>query len=417
MKRYMKEIEVIDLFEYQARKEDSKFDPNNKQPILEPLKIAGLFAGIGGVELGLQKNGHKTKLLCEIDSGAIAVLKERFKNIPLIEDVKWIETLDADINTVTGGFPCQDLSQAGRGEGIIRGKESSLVGEIFRILTRSRIDNIILENVPFMLSLDSGMAMNVLTSSFEELGYAWAYRVVDSMAFGVPQRRRRVIFFASRKYDPRDVLFADEVGSPSIDKNAVGEKACGFYFTEGFTGLGWAVDAVPPIKGGSSIGIPSPPAICLPNGVVGTPDIKDAERMQGFPADWSEPASTVQKDSLRWQLVGNAVTVDVFDWMGARLRKPESRGRDVWGWQLKPNSKWPGCGWNVGAGRYGGKMSLYPMSVVREPLADWLDYPLKPLSARATAGFLERTKRSSLRFPDGFIDLLERHLEGLSTAD
>lgn len=69
--------------------------------------------------------------------------------------------------------------------------------------------------------------------------------------------------------------------------------AFGFYWTEGTRGLGAAVDAVPTLKGGSTIGIPSPPGILLPGGRVVTPRIEDAERLQGFEAGWTEPAEAV----------------------------------------------------------------------------------------------------------------------------
>ena len=265
--------------------------------------------------------------------------------------------------------------------------------------------------MPFMLSLDSGSAMNTLSASFENLGYKWAYRLVDSICFGVPQRRQRVIFVASKSLDPRQVLFSDTVEINQLEKNSVGELACGFYWTEGLRGLGWAVDAVPPIKGGSSLGIPSPPAICLPSGLVGTPDIRDAERMQGFPEDWTKPSTAVQRDSMRWKLIGNAVTVDLFAWIGARLRAPDPYGSTICGRSLKPGGKWPSAGWNTGEGRFGTEYSRYPTIIEREPLDTWLNHPLKPLSNRATLGFLSRAKKSSLNFPKNFISYLEAHQE------
>ena len=88
--------------------------------------------------------------------------------------------------------------------------------------------------------------------------------VVDARAFGLPQRRKRVLLLASRTRRPAPVLFADDAGEPPFAARA--GVACGFYWTEGIRGLGWAVDAVPTLKGGSTIGIPSPPAIWLPDG-------------------------------------------------------------------------------------------------------------------------------------------------------
>jgi len=374
-----------------------------------PLSVVGLFAGIGGVEVGLQSAGHNTEVLCEIDEGAIAVLKSKFPYVKLHDDVRTLKSLPKNVDLISGGFPCQDLSQAGKGAGILDGKQSSLVGEIFRLVSDYKVPYVLIENVSFMLKLDAGRAMSVLTEAFEKLGYMWAYRVVNSLAFGVPQRRQRVIFLASLETDPREVLFADEAEEPFFDPNQIGKYACGFYWTEGIRGLGWAVDAIPTLKGGSTIGIPSPPAIILPNGFVGTPNIRDAERMQGFPEDWTEPSSSVAKDSHRWKLVGNAVTTGIFEWVGKRLRVPDHRGALVEGIPMRKRGGWAGSGWNVGQGRFETNLSTFPMHIQRPVLEDWLNYEMKPLSLRAISGFLSRTERSGLRFPIGFIDALILH--------
>jgi len=380
----------------------------------KPLAVAGLFAGIGGVELGLRKAGHESQVLCEIEPTAQAVLRRRFDGVPLHDDVTTLRSLPKGVELLTGGFPCQDLSQAGKTAGILDGKRSSLVGEVFRLVKKHDVPNVLLENVPFMLKLDSGQAMHVLADAFEKLGYSWAYRVVNSQAFGVPQRRERVIFLASKEIDPREVLLGEEVQEPTPPADPLGKLACGFYWTEGIRGLGWAVDAVPTLKGGSTIGIPSPPAIVLPNGEVVTPDIRDAERMQGFPAGWTAPAATVAKDSCRWKLVGNAVTVDLFHWVGKRLRAPLPAGALLDGRRIKANAGWPSAGWNCGEGRFGTELSTFPCIRSREPLVDWLRHPGKPLSLRATNGFLERTTRSSLRFPPRFLELIRQHQRRVS---
>ncbi|MFM8818863.1 MAG: DNA cytosine methyltransferase, partial [Phycisphaerales bacterium] len=260
------------------------------------MRVVGLFAGVGGVELGLRRAGHETELMCEIDEGARAVLQKRFSGIAVHDDVTTLKRLPGKIDLLTGGFPCQDLSQAGKTAGILDGSRSGLVTEVFRLVKSSQVPWVLLENVPFMLKLDQGRAMEVLADAFESLGYNWAYRVVNSLAFGVPQRRERVMFLASLDGDPRDVLFADEVAEPTALADPVGKLACGFYWTEGLRGLGWATDAVPTNKAGSTIGIPSPPAILFPDGRLGTPDIRDAERMQGFPSGWTSPANKVVRD-------------------------------------------------------------------------------------------------------------------------
>lgn len=375
-----------------------------------PLKVAGLFAGIGGIELGLSRAGHESNLLCEFERGACAVLEARFPNTRLHGDIRTLPSLPKDTELVAAGFPCQDLSQAGKAVGI-EGARSGLVGEVFRLLESRRVPWVLLENVPFMLQLARGRAMEVIVAEMERLGYRWAYRVVNSRAFGLPQRRERVLFLASREEDPREVLFADEEAVPEDPAHPLKRLACGFYWTEGIRGLGWAVDAVPTLKGGSTVGIPSSPAIVLPDGRVVTPNICDAERMQGFEPRWTEPATNAIKEGHRWKLVGNAVTVDVAEWVGKRLRSPSASGCEITNYPLAQFSSWPRAAYNVDRqGRRGVEISAFPELRQCAHLHQWLQFEPKLLSAKATAGFLSRTEVSSLRFPKGFIEILREHL-------
>ena len=282
------------------------------------LSVAGLFAGLGGIELGLSQAGHESSLLCELEPGAHRVLQAHFKGTKLARDVRDLKSV-GDVDLVTAGFPCQDLSQAGRTAGI-RGKNSGLVGQVFRLLdARKRSPRwLMLENVSFMLQLDRGRGMRYLVDELEDRGFLWAYRVVDTQAFGLPQRRQRVILLASRTEDPRRVLFADDV--EPVRREFDRRLWCGFYWTEGLRGLGWAVDSVPTLKGGSTIGIPSPPAIWNPqDGSITTPEIRDAERFQGFDPDWTLPALEIEgvRRGHRWKLVGNAVSVPVARWVAS----------------------------------------------------------------------------------------------------
>ncbi len=380
-----------------------------------PLRVAGLFAGVGGFELGLARAGHRTGLLCEIEPGAREVLAHHFPDLYVHDDVCTLKSLPRSVDLVVAGFPCQDLSQAGKTVGI-EGSRSGLVGEVFRLLRKQSVPWVVLENVPFMLQLSQGRAMEVIVAAIEDLGYKWAYRVVDSRAFGVPQRRERVVFVATRDGDPREVLFADQVDEDVMQPDAVGRQACGFYWTEGVRGLGWAVDAVPTLKGGSGLGIPSPPAIVMKDGRIITPDIRDAERMQGFEEGWTEVATQVTRAGHRWKLVGNAVTVDMAAWLGERLRAPSPSGREVVGAPLRRTGAWPRAAWNVGDGPYAASISSYPMAIQRPALDEWLRYPGAPLSEKATRGFLSRTTTASLRFPPRFIDTVKKHLAEMSAA-
>jgi DNA (cytosine-5)-methyltransferase 1 len=378
------------------------------------MKVAGLFAGIGGLETGLEYAGHETAMLCEIWEPARAVLKKRKPGVPCERDVCSLKSLPADVELLTAGFPCQDLSQAGLTAGI-HGSRSGLVGEVFRLIDQQHVPWVILENVSFMLQLHGGRAMATLVEAFESRGYRWAYRVVNSLSF-VPQRRERVLFVATKnEIDPATILFVDEV-EPRLPDTNLSERAHGFYWTEGLRGLGWAIDAVPTLKGGSTIGIPSPPAIILPSGEVITPAIRDAERLQGFRADWTEPAEVVAKSSFRWNLVGNAITVPVAAWLGGRLNNPAPYDikRDGELWQAR---RWPRAARFDGRCRFAVEINSYPHWVPRHPLAEFLVFPGKLLSVRAANGFLSRAARAKLRFPDGFLERLAEHSSRLQTGE
>ncbi|UDY34529.1 DNA cytosine methyltransferase [Dermatobacter hominis] len=375
----------------------------------ERFSVAGLFAGIGGIERGLGLHGGEAELLCEYWDPAHRVLEARFSGVPLVEDVRDLRSLPK-VDLVSAGFPCTDLSQAGRMDGI-NGRASGLVGEVFRLIRRPRAPMLMLENVRNMLVLDGGAAMHYLVDELEALGYRWAYRLVDSRFTGVPQRRQRVIFLASRTIDPRAVLFADDEGEPGPEWFA--DNTSGFYWTEGLRGLGWARDAVPTLKGGSTIGIPSQPAIWNPSAPLGQrivlPVVEEAEQMQGFPARWTEPADEGPgRKGPRWKLTGNAVTVGVSAWVGRRLRNPGDPILD--GQPLRSGDRWPTAAFGAKGKAWAVDVSLWP---TREPythLHEIVDLEsAQPLSARATAGFLSRTERGSLRFVDGFIDDVAEH--------
>lgn len=371
-------------------------------------RMVGLFAGIGGLELGLGAHGWHTDLLCEIDPGARAVLGSHFPDVRQHADVRTLRALPVGTELVAAGFPCQDLSQAGRTAGIT-GDRSGLVDEVFRLIARRRGPRwLVIENVPFMLQLGRGAAMRHITAALEALGYSWAYRVVDARAFGLPQRRRRVIMLASRTEDPREVLFGSDAGIPdAVDPGTV---PCGFYWTEGVRGLGWAVNAVPTLKGGSTIGIASPPAVVTPAGEVLTPGITDAERLQGFAAGWTAPAiGTVGvRPGHRWKLVGNAVSVRMAEWIGARLADPTPYDASADA-VLASGQAWPTAAWGRGGEVRRVATSAWPVAEPYEDVANFLT-EANLLSARATSGFLRRARSGSLRFVPGFLETVEAHL-------
>lgn len=372
------------------------------------MRVAGLFAGIGGFELGLHRAGHSTELVCDVLPASKAVLRARFPEAEYRDDIARLRSLPASVDLVCAGFPCQDLSQAGRTAGL-EGERSGLIGEVFRLLSRRKVPTLVVENVPFMLQLNGGSAIRAICAEFERRGYRWAYRVVDSWGFGLAQRRERVYLVASRVLDPASVLLSDEapVARPKTDLASVPH---GFYWTEGLGGLGWAVDAVPTLKNGSTIGIASPPAALMPDGRILKIGIRAGEHLQGFEPDWTLPAQQVAPAAARWGLVGSAVSVPVAEWVGRRLATPGE-------YRIDRDRPFPSAGKAPRAARFDGRrwhavdIGVDPLGVRPPSLAEALrlDEPLL-LSAKATAGFLGRTRRARLRFEPGFIAAVERHL-------
>lgn len=372
------------------------------------MRVAGLFAGIGGIELGLEQAGHTTSLLCEIDPRAQAVLQHRFPKVRVEPDVRAIDRLPRNIDLLTAGFPCQDLSQAGKTRGIF-GRRSGLIRSVFKLISDSEPPWVLIENVPFLLRLDGGRGIAYVTRSLERLGYRWAYRIVDTRAFGLPHRRERVFLLASRSGDPAGCLLAQN--RPLTDSESGGSVAHGFYWTEGTRGLGWAVDAVPTIKGGSAVGIPSPPAIWFPDGRLATPDIRDAERLQGFPINWTRPAEKAGRPSFRWTLVGNAVSVPAARWIGRRLRVQPASSLEMPIVGLPRSAPWPRAGFGgPGIQRFAVEVGPSPVRRISRHLHEFLKFDPIPLSRRAAEGFHRRLQRSSLSRSAEFEDALAAYV-------
>ena len=196
-----------------------------------------LFAGVGGFDLALERAGVKVVAAVEIDKHARGILSQRFTDSKLFEDVRKVtgDELRAagfisDGGIITGGFPCQDLSVAGKRAGFT-GKRSSLFYEIARIADETQAEWLVLENVPGLLTSQRGADMGAVIGTLADLGYVGSWRVLDAQHFGVPQRRRRVFIVARRAGDPTscaEILFEPTSlrGNPASSR-ASGQETTG----------------------------------------------------------------------------------------------------------------------------------------------------------------------------------------------
>lgn len=177
------------------------------------LRHASFFSGVGGLDLGFERAGIETVSVCEIDPYASSVLAERFPSAPNLGSITEVEADDIPQAEIwSGGFPCQDLSIAGKRRGF-EGKRSSLAFTFLNLVEQRRPRWIVLENVPGLFSSNSGLDFLRLLSEMGEIGYSVAWRTFDARFFGVAQRRRRVFIVASLEPDlAGEVLFECEGG-------------------------------------------------------------------------------------------------------------------------------------------------------------------------------------------------------------
>ena len=182
------------------------------------LTGVSLFAGVGGFDLAMQRQGVKVVASVEIDKKCNEVLAKHFPNAKQFNDVTEVKGEDLinagftpSTGIITGGFPCQDLSVAGKRAGLA-GARSGLFWEIARIVEETQTEYFILENVPGLLSSNKGDDFGVVLGAMADLGYSVGWRVLDAQHFGVPQRRKRVFIIGRRSTSDglAEVLFKSE---------------------------------------------------------------------------------------------------------------------------------------------------------------------------------------------------------------
>ena len=165
------------------------------------MRHASFFSGVGGLDLGFEISGIETVSVSEIDPYANAVLAERFPDAPNLGSITEVEANDIpEADIWSGGFPCQDLSVAGKRAGFA-GKRSSLAFTFLDLVEQRRPRWLVLENVPGLFSSNKGADFGRLLNEMEQLGYGVSWRTLDARYFGVAQRRRRVFLVASLESD------------------------------------------------------------------------------------------------------------------------------------------------------------------------------------------------------------------------
>ena len=214
------------------------------------LKVASLFCGCGGTDVGLlggfdflgdnyAKNPMEIVYANDIEESACRIFEENFGVIPDRRDIRTVPASEIpEIDVLTGGFPCQSFSIVAQNPKRLGYKDERgmLFFEMCRILREKHPKCFIAENVKGLLSANKGEAFPLIISEFEKSGYQVTHKLINAAAFGVPQKRERVIIVGIRndlgfKYEfPDDVLAEDEYAVlGSVVENRVDEK---YFFSE-----------------------------------------------------------------------------------------------------------------------------------------------------------------------------------------
>ena len=161
-----------------------------------PFRHLDLFSGIGGFALAARRTGFETIQFCEIDGFCQAVLQKNFPGVLIHDDITTFDArpFDGTVDLITGGFPCQDISAAGKGAGLIEGKRSSLWFELLRVIVEVRPAVCLIENVPALRTRGADRVLQDLA----EAGYTAEAFVVGADDVGASHRRKRVWIVAYR---------------------------------------------------------------------------------------------------------------------------------------------------------------------------------------------------------------------------
>lgn len=278
------------------------------------MKFGSLFTGVGGFDLGFERAGMECAWQVEFDKACQSVLKKHWSETELFDDVRTVGKHNLEqVDVICGGFPCQDVSIAGKRAGLA-GERSGLWSEFARIIDELEPKWVVIENVPGLLSSNRGRDFATVIRWLAERGYGVAWRILDSQYFGVAQRRRRVFIVGSfGNGSASEILFEREGVRWNTEKGRkTGEDvAATFTVRSGKEGGGkgyLGLDDGAMTLGGQRqyLALQSAVRRLTPT---------ECERLQGFPDGWTDG----QADSHRYKQMGNAVTVNVAEWIGKRI--------------------------------------------------------------------------------------------------
>lgn len=287
-----------------------------------PMRFGTLCSGIEGAAVAFSPLGWELAFSSEIDEFCCAVLATRYPGVPNYGDIEQATSLPA-VDAIVSGTPCQSFSVNGKRAGMDdpRGRLALRFAEILR---REHPKWIIWENVPGVLSSNGGRDFGAFLGTLVQLGYGFAYRVLDAHFFGVPQRRRRL--FVVGRYGSASHAAAVLFERPSCRCHVaapreVRERRDGVQPVAKETLYGWTGDETPKFgveccptlrayQGGEGVGV-------IGESIFRRLTIEEWELLQGFPPGYTDIDGA--SDAARRRAIGNAFCVPVMRWIGQRV--------------------------------------------------------------------------------------------------
>lgn len=298
------------------------------------MTYLSVCSGIEAASVAWKRLGWQAAGFAEIEPFPCELLKQKYPHVKNYGDITQYENWDiGQFDVLVGGTPCQSFSIAGKrgGTNDIRGR---LMYAYLGIVEKYKPRWVVWENVPGVLSSNSGYDFATFVAGLEECGYGWAYRVLDAQYFGVPQQRRRVFVIGHidyRTYLASKVLFEPESVRGDITSRAEAKKE-----TSG--AIGKSINYFR--RGGNykyHVDEKSSTLRCtaandcfdliLDNGrKIRRLTPVECERLQGFPDNWTRiswrgKSADQCPDTPRYKAIGNSMAVPVMRWIGERIKR------------------------------------------------------------------------------------------------
>ena len=356
---------------------------------MSDLRYLSLFSGIGGLE----HPRLSPLMFCEADAACRDVLRHRHPGAEVHEDV--LTLLDPPpAEMVVGGWPCQDLSSAGRLGGI-NAERSGLFFAMLRITANSGARTLVGENVPNLLTINRGGDFRVVLDALASAGFPFvAWRILNARAFGLPQERRRLFIVASKDRESAEALHASIPPTHAQPRSAI---TSGFYWTGGKRSICFSRGYVPALKIGATDNKGRAPVAILVHGRARKLSAAEFLRLQGFE---NLPGPALAPSTLL-RMAGNAVPAPMGQFVVSSVAsKAKATGRRAgWGIIGAAGMIDDGMIWEID----------HPASVLSTNLVDFVDTSAtETLSGQAAAGLIVRSVRSGHLMPRELYEVLAK---------